>query len=320
MHRILVCIDHSNIADAGVSSAIWLARALGSELTLVHVMQPRHEHAGLHSDALGWEINRQEARAFLERHERTAVAALRRTVEIRLEQGRPAERITELAREVRADLTIVSSHDGSDANAWSLGTTAQQVIAASRGSVFVARGELGAANATTAHVIVPLDGSQRAESVLPIATQIARASSAEIVLVHVVATPIPSGVLHAAEDLELATTLAAHLEARAAAYLETRAQLIAPLATVRTVVLAHANPRSALLELSKREHASLIVVAAHGAACDPARRFGSVTEYLLAHSGVPLLVLQDLGDGESHRADRLAIGPPHRTSFAQEPM
>lgn len=317
-HRILVCVDRSKPADACLAYSIVLARALGSDLTLVHVMQP-HPHVGPHPDALDWEIARQEARAYLEQLEEDAVRALGRPADVRLEQGRAAERIVELAREIRADLTVLGSHADSGATAWNLGSTVQQIVTASRGSVLIAPTSAPIA-ASPQRIIVPLDGSQRTESVLPTAARIANSYDAELILLHITQELLPSSVLHTGDDLELASRLASRLKISAKGYLEgLRARLVREGVRVRTLVMHHANQRHCIVEIAKREHADLIAVAAHGAACDPARTFGSVTEYLLAHSTVPLLVLQDLPDGDLHSpelGDRLA--PPLRASYPPE--
>jgi nucleotide-binding universal stress UspA family protein len=88
---------------------------------------------------------------------------------------------------------------------------------------------------------------------------------------------------------------------------------------VRTLVVHHANQRQCIVETAKRECADLIAVAAHGAACDPGRTFGTVTEYLLAHSAAPVLVLQDLPDVEL-RTPELGdtLAPPLRASHSPE--
>lgn len=86
---------------------------------------------------------------------------------------------------------------------------------------------------------------------------------------------------------------------------------------VRTLVVRHANERQCLIELAQQEHVDLVVVSAHGLACDPARPFGSVTAHLLTHSVVPLLVLQDLAWEEQEQPDDLTerLAPPLRASY-----
>jgi nucleotide-binding universal stress UspA family protein len=317
-----VCLDRSPFSEVCLPYAISIARALSSEMTLMHVMQPRHEHAGPQTgDALNWEISRQEARAYLEQREQETVQALGRPVAVRLEQGHPAERIVGLARELGSDLTVLGSHGTGGVTAWNLGSTVQQVLAVTRGSVFIAHSSLvNPIVVSPKRILVPLDGSLRTESALPTAARLASAYGAELLLVHVVQEPVASLVLRAGEDLELAKALAARLESSAKRYLDgLRDRLAHEVASVRTLVVRHANERQCLLELSQKEHSDLVVLSAHGVACDPERAFGSVAAHLLTHSIVPLLVLQDLAD-EVGRRDDLAeqLAPPLRASYPPE--
>lgn len=62
----------------------------------------------------------------------------------------------------------------------------------------------GAANGSPRRILVPLDGSLRAESVLPTAVRIASAHDAEVLLVFVVREQVATSVLCAPEDLKIA--------------------------------------------------------------------------------------------------------------------
>lgn len=323
-HQILACVDLSPFTEVCLPYAISLARALQSNLTLIHVMQPRHEYPGWgHISAMDWEIDRQQARRHLERLEEEAAQALGRSVDVRLEQGHPAERIVEVEREIHADLTVLGSHGESGVTAWGVGSTVNQVLAVSHGSIFIAHAASPAPSARSPErIIVPLDGSQRTECVLPTATRIARAYRAELILVHVIQEQVPTAVLHASEDLELARQLASHLEVSAKTYLEgLRAGLVRDGTVVRTVVVRHVSQRRAIIQVAKHEHADFIVVAAHGAECDGDCTHGSVTEYLLTHSVVPVLMLQDRADAEMPRIDfGEVVAPPLRASYLPELM
>jgi nucleotide-binding universal stress UspA family protein len=168
---------------------------------------------------------------------------------------------------------------------------------------------------------VPLDGSLRTEAVLPTTARIASKFGAELILVHVVQEPIASAVLYADEDMELAKQLAARLVSRAERYLEGVGERLAhEVSSVRTRVVRHPNERQCLLELSQQEHIDLLVISAHGAACDPARTFGSVTAHVVTHSILPVLVVQDLPrdplEWPHDMGEQLA--PPLRASFPPE--
>jgi nucleotide-binding universal stress UspA family protein len=298
---------------------VFLARVFGTKVTLLNVMQPSVERSGAQTtDALGWEISRQQAATYLGRKQREVATACETAVEVRLEQGHPAERIIAVGRELGADLTLLGSHGEGGLTVWSLGSTVQQVLSVSRASVLVARSTSATPSVISPRtILVPLDGSRRTESVLPTVARIALAHGAEVLLAHVVCEPLPSALLQDADDLALAQELARRLERRATSYLHgIRDQLARDVPSVRTIVLRHADERQSLLELTQREGVELIVLSAHGSTCNPARTFGSVAAHMLSHSMVPLLVLQDLPESEQRHAPEEAeqLAPPLRTS------
>lgn len=316
--HILACVDRSSQSEVCLPYAVFLGKTFDCRLTLLHVMQPPVDRSGaLTTDALAWEISRQEAAGYLARHER-AVAATGLLVDVRLEQGHPAERIVAIAREVGADLTVLGSHGEGRVTAWNLGSTTQQVLAVSRSSVFVARSKMGPAGEAVSpkRILVPLDGSLRTESVLPSVARIAKAHGAEVILVHVVPEPVPSAILREPADLALAQELAGRMEGRAKAYLEElREKLARDVPCVRASVVRHGDERQSLLELAQREAIDLVVLSSHGSTCNPARTFGSVTEHLVRHLMVPVLVLRNLPESEiGYAPEESELAPPIRSS------
>lgn len=323
IQRILVCLNGSTDSALCIASALSLANTFDTTVTLMHVMQHHDDGFGPHTtDALGWEITRQEAKARLEQLQQEAARTSGRQIGVRLEQGAPAKRIVALARELGADLVILGGSEQSEHPMWELGSTAQQVLAASSSSVLIARG--GGAPPTFVppkRILVPLDGSPRTESVLPTAESIAQVHGAQLVLVHIVAEPLPSGILASSEDVQLARDLATRLEAQASRYLEALRHHVGYDETqVVTLVERQPDRRQFLVELAAREKIDLIVISAHGMTCNPARPFGSVTAHLLTHSKVPLLVLQDLpkSEGQSSDDSEERFAPPLRGAYPPE--
>jgi nucleotide-binding universal stress UspA family protein len=323
--HVLVCLDRSPWSEICVPHAVCIGKTFGSRLTLLHVLEAQHERSGhpLTTDAVDWELSRREASEYLERIGRQATEQCGKPVDVRLEQGHPAERIHWLARELDADLTILGSHGDSGAADWNLGSTVQHVLAVARGSVLVARSSSPVpAVVRPRRVLLPLDGSLRTESVLPTVLRIAKVQGTELVLVHVVEEPLPTGVLFAPEDLALARELATHLESRAKGYLDHLAdQLTKEGASVRTFVIRCADGDQALLELAQKEQVDLVVLCAHGATCNSLRPFGITTADLLARSMFSTLVLQDLPKSELNDAREAASGgesPPLRPSPSSE--
>jgi nucleotide-binding universal stress UspA family protein len=173
---------------------------------------------------------------------------------------------------------------------------------------------------TPKHILIPLDGSLRTESVLPTAARIAEAHGAEMLLVHVVVEPQQTAMLHEG-DLEIARDLAGRLELRAKRYLEYVRGRLPRDTRARTLVARHVDERQSLLEIMSEEQIDLVVLSAHGSVCNSMRPFGSVTHHLLAHSTVPLLVLQDLSEPGLERSGEEVEerAPPLRSSYPPGP-
>lgn len=130
---------------------------------------------------------------------------------------------------------------------------------------------------------------------LPAALRLARSNDADLVLAHVLADPVRTGVLQDPEDLALAQQLADRRVARAEAYLDrVAAQLRRAGARAITAVARSIDHREGLVALASAYQVDLVVLAAHGAVCNPRRRFGSVATHLIAHASAPVLVVQDL--------------------------
>lgn len=301
IQHILVCLDGSSTSSICIAYAQCLAKTFGSKLTLLHVMEHQDERSGPHTtDALGWELMRQEAGARLKLLQAETAKITGRQVRGRLEQGRPADRIVAMSRELGVDLVVLGCTDQDGRASCELGLTAQQVLAAGRSSVLIARGDsMPPQFAAPKRILVPLDGSMRTEGVLPTAENIARDNGAELLLVHVVAEPMPTSVLVDPDDLQIARDLALRLQSRAALYLEDlRLHMGYDRSLVSTKVDRQVDRRSFLVKYSEDERVDLIVLSAHGRTCNVVRPVGSVTAYLMTYSKVPLLVLQDLPESE----------------------
>jgi nucleotide-binding universal stress UspA family protein len=302
--HILVCLDRSQSSHSSLRQARFIADACGAKITLLHVMPSSHRtHEASRADALEWEIAKRETAKYLA-DTRNSLGPLRGEVLSELTQGSPAEQIVAVAREVGADLTILSSHGEGGEDGCELGSTAQHVFALAPGSILLAQ-PTGSARVPPRRIVVPLDGSVRSECVLPLVAKLAGHGAAEVLLVHVVTEPTPTAVLSDADDVRLAQSLASRMEAKAKRYLlRIRARLLYEVPLVETLVVLRAEERQALLDVAAQQVGDMLILTAHGSTCNRERAFGSVASYLLAHAKLPLFVLQDLP-----RSDLDAIHP-----------
>jgi nucleotide-binding universal stress UspA family protein len=309
VRHVLVCLDRSPFSDSCLRQARFIAEAFGAKVTLLHVMpSSQGKSEASRADALEWQIGKREMAQYLA-DTRDSLGPFPGEVVTELTQGHPAEQIVVMAREIGADLTILSSRGESGEDGCELGSTAQHVFALAPGSVLLAQ-PTGSAHVPPRRFVVALDGSTRSECVLPLVAELARHNGAEVLLVHVVSDPTPTAVLSDADDMRLAHSLASRVQANAERYLSrVRARLLREVPLVKTLVLLRAEERQALLDVAAREGADMVILTAHGSTCNAERTFGSVASYLLAHAQLPLFVFQDI--------PRTDLDPPQAHAHSQ---
>jgi nucleotide-binding universal stress UspA family protein len=289
-------VNGSELGERVIPHALTLARAFGAPVTLLRVLEcPSVNTAPF--DPMEWEIRRSEAREHLDRIVQRRRAAYE-SIDAELVEGHAAEQICLWVRHHDADVTVLSSHGASGPTQWRLASTAHKLVDRVPGSfMLVPAGAPPIANdlARYQRIFVPMDGSLRAESVLPVALRLATAEQAEVILGHVV--PVPElteiGPLDS-EAVELRERLVERNERVASAYLDRlRAQLATSGAKIRTTVVRAGDVRSRLARLILDEAIDLVVLSSHGRSGRSDVPFGSNVEYLLAHSSTPLLILRE---------------------------
>jgi nucleotide-binding universal stress UspA family protein len=304
VREIVACLDGSTLGSSIIPHARAVANAFGARLTLLHVLEIEAGVAAPLSP-LDWGIRQREARAHLEEMV-SRLGDVESGVASELIQGRAAEQICSWAEKHDVDLTVLCSHGSHGVTDWQLASTARKLIERTPGSLL-----LVPATATREEpvryrrILVPLDGSPRGESVLPIAMRIAQSQQADILLVHVVPPP---DITHIgpvdAEGADLMRKVSAHNHRVADAYLDRiRARVSQSGCPVRALVVDGGSVRTQLERAIREEGADLVVMSAQGRTTGLDMPCGSVTEHTMAHSSAPVLVVRDGLRRRMRRAD-----------------
>jgi nucleotide-binding universal stress UspA family protein len=123
VQRILHPTDYSDCSRAAFATAAGLARSLGAELVVVHVMPPV-EVIPLHAGALAYPHgDRNQARAMLERIIDPSI-----TVRHVLTEGNPTDEILKIAMSESADLIVMGTHGWTGLNRFLIGSVAEHVL------------------------------------------------------------------------------------------------------------------------------------------------------------------------------------------------
>ncbi|MCK4314400.1 MAG: universal stress protein [Anaerolineae bacterium] len=301
LDHILVPMDGSSLAECVLPHAMAVARACGAQVTLLRVLErPQTTGPTRSVDPLDWHIRKAEARAYLDGlSARLQETGLR--TESTLLEGQAAERIVEFVRSHDVSLIILSSHGQSGLSDWNVSSIVQKIILRAYVPVMIVRAYQPIAGDLTGlryrHMLIPLDGSQRAECALPLATTLSRSHGSELLLVHVVCRPeMVCRAPPTQEDIELVNRLTERNRLEATRCLENlRSRL--PLA-VQTRVLVSDNTAATLHRLVKQENVDLVVLSAHGCSGRTEWPYGSLVVNFIAYGNTPLLIVQDLSPDE----------------------
>jgi len=144
-------------------------------------------------------------------------------------------------------------------------------------------------------ILVPLDGSKRAEAILPHVEQLAQRYGSVVILCQVVA-PIPPGVGADGAHLMLtATELTWEIE-EAESYLARWQAEFEKRGLKAVTQVVRGCPADAIIEVAESEKADLIAMASHGRTGLSRVFYGSVAAAILNRVDRPLLLVRSRDD------------------------
>jgi nucleotide-binding universal stress UspA family protein len=296
-------LDGSLLAECVLSHAFAIARSFDAEITLIHMLEKHQADASVQSfDLLDWQIKKAEANLYLEK-----VKARFQDSDVHIHsvvlEGLAAEGIAEYAHEYGAKLIVLSSHGRSGWSQWGISNIAQKIILNAPTSVLIVRAnqqdsQAGGSSATQLYrrILVPLDGSQRAEHVLPITAQLAHFHESSIHLVQVIQTPEMARHMPLThEDIDLSNRVVARNREEAVRYLElAKSHSYLEGIDVQTHLVTSDNAAAELHRVAEQEQADLVILSAHGYSGNQQWPHGSMVNNFIMYSSLPLLIAQDL--------------------------
>ena len=146
-------------------------------------------------------------------------------------------------------------------------------------------------------ILVCLDGSNLSEQILRYVSEEASGSNKKVILLHAVTIPIttPVAIPGAASNitpmLPTPEEIAAD-EAKAKKYLEKKAQSLKELDIKTECVIVIGDPGSSIIDYAEKNAIDLIAIATHGRSGLRRILFGSVAEYVIKHSKLPILLIK----------------------------
>jgi nucleotide-binding universal stress UspA family protein len=318
MHNILVPLDGSPLAEAALPLASAIAARAGARLTLVHAARYR---------TLFRNVDAEQVRVIASGEDYLAgIAAGLRSMGVAVDTrvplgGSPAEWIVEESEFCHADLVVMATHDREGPDRWLHGSVTETVVRRSTVPVMLvgATGATQVAQRFASHqpvLIVPLDGSELADSALPVAKELARAAGARIVLLAVVPKP---GQLVAGQGGAIVTYSPSENQAiltEALSYLQARVERIGGPAGVETSV-RYGDAAAEISAAAEHNAAAAIVMATHGRTGPVRSVLGSVAGGVVHRTGIPVVLIRPTDARRAEqRAPREVAASPVATATA----
>ena len=293
--NILAPVDLSPTENPAISVATRLARQFDATVHLVRVVAPpviiepnpqmkafeiteqalaeEHEACRKKLEALGAEVEKE--------------AGVR--VQTTLRDGRVTQTLRDHAAEIGADVIVMTSHSRGGLKRLNLGSVTDYLIRNTHIPVLVVKPDVPLFDeaGVTARIVVPLDGSEMAQEILPQVVALASALKATVALLQVL-TPQTYSQKRIVQpglpwwDADIAA---------ADAYLSGQAEFIAASGvTVTTDVTLNTDVPAAILDYAIRNKASCLAVATNGVGGLRRFVFGTVADELTRKSPISLLV------------------------------
>jgi nucleotide-binding universal stress UspA family protein len=144
-------------------------------------------------------------------------------------------------------------------------------------------------------ILVPLDGSNRAEAILPHVEEMAQLYKAEVILLQVIASDIMSAAAyHRPPHIELDTLFQQH-ENETKTYLAARQDALQRKGIASCTFLEYGAVVSTIIAVAEREQVDLIAIASHGRTGLSRALYGSVAAGVLNQVNMPLLLIRAPG-------------------------
>jgi nucleotide-binding universal stress UspA family protein len=293
---VLVPLDGSQFAEQALPLAAEVARRSSAILQLARVHVPIMTYgAGLEVAALDPSLDRQVQEgeeAYLKALQKRLSTEENLPVSATLLTGGIAPAVAEQVRATGADLVVLTTHArGPVARFW-LGSVADRLIRTLDVPLLLVPPQVeGAAPREIRRIMVPLDRSPLAESVLEVARGFGRPFGASYLLYHAIEPPLPivdpMGAMAEMPD----PALVEGMRSVAMRYLEgVAARLRDQGEEIATLVSEEPVAARGILDQAAAEHADVIAIATHGAGGVSRALLGSVADKVIRAGTVPVLV------------------------------
>lgn len=290
--RILVPLDGSKLAELALPCAEELAGVFNSEVVLIGICEPE-ESPYSHMCQLYIE---KIAEVVGNRIKKVSSTVIVKPVAL---DGRPAEGIIDYAEKNDVSLIIMASHGRSGIMSWTLGSVANKVLQRTGTPILLIRAKASyleaGAQGLFNRILVPLDGSDVGEVVLPHVRQLTEKLESEVVLLQVVAPGQHVHTIGGLDYVRFAEQQIESMKAEAKEYLDKVSKRLAGTKGMVRSEVRVGDTTHEIIKFADEANIRLVTISSHGRSGIRQWISGSVTHKILHAGNTPLLLVKALG-------------------------
>ncbi len=287
MKRLLVPLDGSSLAETILPVAEEWAKEEEAEIILLRAVLARHIPGTDETEAQVQAATEGEAylKAVADRLQRRGLKQVRWAVWY----DEPAAAMTQAVARDGVEMIAMATHGRSGLSRLLLGSVAEAVVRSVRVPVLLLRGQSAWKPWASGKVLVPLDGSEPSEGILPVLERLAGPRDLTIVLVKVI-DPLASSAL--SEASMRPDELMALRREDAERYLAKVAEPLMGKGLRVERAVRFGRTAETIAAFAGRERADLIAMATHGRSVLSRLLLGSVAAGVLRGAPVPVLLFK----------------------------
>jgi len=294
MKKILVPLDGSPLAESVLPYVAELARCTGAQVELLIAVSDVALWDA-NATVIAWDREEELALGYIE-SQREALESNGVNAISKIVRGDPAQAIIGAAAEDGSELIALSTHGRSGISRWLFGSVTGRVLENSKAPLLIVRPpEKDHPGGAIRKILVPLDESELAESVLTPVEELARECGSTIVVMQSV-PPLTAYPGVEAYAVSAVGEVLDDLQAKTREYLGGLVEKLKSKGLSAEALTSTALPTEAILAAADQAEADLIAIATHGRSGLGRVVLGSVADAVIRRSHRPCLVVHPVAE------------------------
>ncbi len=304
--KILVPLDGSELAEVALPYAEELAKRLDAEINIIVVedysMNKAHGHTQVYAKEK-YQNMQNHAEWYLGR-----LAVKAEKVKSTTLIGYPAESIVAHADMEDINLIVMATHGRTGIKRWALGSVADKVVRATNRPIALVRAKHASPDVRQKvalnKILVPLDGSEMSELIIPHVRELGSKLNTEIILLQVVervdhvygAYMSVAHVPYTDEEME-------PLKRESVIYLAAASNQLKGSGIDAITEVKIGNAAEEIINLADEVNADLVAMTTHGHCGLRRWTMGSVAQKVLHHGNTPLMLVRASGESDTNPSE-----------------